>query len=557
MCEPLGVTDDDIDTAIGNSIRLCLDILDGKTETIGIRGRMMMKKRVFLTGATGGMGLAGLNELLKDTDQYDIVILARSSIKNMKLLAPYVARKGLDIVWGDLCDYDDVLKCVKGTDMVLHVAAFVSPEADYHPKSAMEINFGSTMNILSAIKELGQTQTTRLVYIGTIAETGDRMPPIHWGRVGDPLKPSVFDYYAVSKVASERAVIESGLQYWVSLRQTGILSKRMTEIEDAIMFHNCLDNVLEYISDRDSGILLRHICQDLPDTFWGHIYNIGGGAGCRTSAWQMYQTLFGKLGITDVSTIMDSKWFATRNFHGHFYLDADRLENCLHFRHDSMQYYYDSYLKGLGGKAGVSCFVCKLPFGQKIIGSSIKKKFLKTARTEHGPVHFIDNNLEGHIAAYFGSREAWERILPINQFQHFMDWDTVVPIDHGYDENKPESELTLEDVVGAARFRGGSCLSPLMKTGDWTTRLLFRCAFGHPFEASPRLVLEGGHWCDTCERESWNYYERAKRDPFFAQVWYPLHDRDEKEWIYPKDVNELDVTYGRRQAPAPSYPFSL
>ena len=44
------------------------------------------------------------------------------------------------------------------------------------------------------------------------------MPPIHWGRVGDPIKPSMFDYYAVSKVAAERYVIESGLKYWVSLR---------------------------------------------------------------------------------------------------------------------------------------------------------------------------------------------------------------------------------------------------------------------------------------------------------------------------------------------------
>ena len=31
----------------------------------------------------------------------------------------------------------------------------------------------------------------------------------------------MFDYYAVSKIAAERYVIESGLKYWVSLRQTG------------------------------------------------------------------------------------------------------------------------------------------------------------------------------------------------------------------------------------------------------------------------------------------------------------------------------------------------
>ena len=37
-CEPLGVQPDDIDAAIGQSIQLCLEILDGKTQTIGMKG---------------------------------------------------------------------------------------------------------------------------------------------------------------------------------------------------------------------------------------------------------------------------------------------------------------------------------------------------------------------------------------------------------------------------------------------------------------------------------------------------------------------------------------
>ena len=117
----------------------------------------------------------------------------------------------------------------------------------------------------------------------------------------------------------------------------------------------------------------------------------------------------------------------------------------------------------------------------------------------------------------------------------------MVPIDHGYDETKPESALTLTDMQKAARFRGGECVSDRMVTGDWTGKLTFRCAFGHDFTASPRLVLEGGHWCPQCERESWNYAARAKVDPFFAQVWNPLHSADEPQREYRKEVSELDV----------------
>ena len=504
----------------------------------------MKKQRIFLTGATGGMGFVGLNELLKDVGQLELVILARPSEKNKKLLVPFADFPELKIVWGDLTNYADTLSCVRGADIVLHVGALVSPEADYHPQQAMDINYGSTMNIITAIKECKQQDSTKLVYIGTVAETGDRMPPIHWGRIGDPLKPSVFDYYAVSKIAAERAVIESGVKYWVSLRQTGIISKKMSEIEDAIMFHNCLDNVLEYCSDRDSGILLRNICGCLPDEFWGHVYNIGGGESCRSSTWDMYKVLYGTLGIKNLENCMDSKWSATRNFHGHYYLDSEKLDQFLHFRNDSMQYFYDVYSEGLGSTRKVSRAICKLPGGEKIIGNAIKKRFLKLARTAHGTVRFVEQNMEDKIAAYWGSRKAYDAIPPLNSFKHFTDWDTVAHINHGYDDTKPDSELTLNDVKGAAAFRGGECLSDSMKTGDWVSKLKFKCAFGHEFVASPRLVLEGGHWCDACERESWNYYERAKRDSFFAQVWTPLHPEDEPAHTYIKEVNELSVQYG-------------
>ncbi|MNP54949.1 hypothetical protein D3C76_1495480 [compost metagenome] len=114
-------------------------------------------------------------------------------------------------------------------------------------------------------------------------------------------------------------------------------------------------------------------------------------------------------------------------------------------------------------------------------------------------------------------------------------------IDHGYDESKPESVLELQDMKQAARFRGGVCNSDTMIKGDWRGKLLFSCAFGHEFEASPRLVLEGGHWCPECERNSWNYAARAKVDPFFAQVWAPLHGPEEKQREYKKEVSELDV----------------
>ncbi|MBY0013486.1 NAD(P)-dependent oxidoreductase [Paenibacillus typhae] len=506
----------------------------------------MKKKRVMITGAAGNMGGETLKLLINDLAKCELLLFDLDNPNSREKLKPYEGLSGVKVVYGNLLDRNLVYECVKDADIVLHIAAFVSPAADEFPERAMQINYGSAKNIVDSIKKSGRADTTRFVNIGTIAETGDRMPPIHWGRVGDPLKPSVYDYYAVSKIAAERMVIESGLSYWVSLRQTGIMGPAMSKIQDPIMFHNCLENVLEYVSDRDSGRLMRNLCiQDidgeLDKGFWQHIYNIGGGESCRVSTLEMYQVLYGKLGITNLDHVIDPKWYATRNFHGQYYLDSDKLEDYFHFRRDSMEYFYQSYLDNLGALVPVAKVITKLPGGQKFMGAMIKRTMKKQAMKERGTLRFIEDNDIEKIEAYWGSKKNWESIPgKLSEMKKFTDWNKVIKLDHGYDENKPASQLNIEDMKGAAKFRGGECLSTEMTTGDWAKKLNFKCAFGHTFSASPKLVLEGGHFCPQCERESWNYKERAKREPFFAQVWNPIQGKDDGR-AYKKMVSELDI----------------
>ena len=46
----------------------------------------MKKQRVFITGATGTMGLASLKKMLKDSDKQDIVILSLDTERDRKIL---------------------------------------------------------------------------------------------------------------------------------------------------------------------------------------------------------------------------------------------------------------------------------------------------------------------------------------------------------------------------------------------------------------------------------------------------------------------------------------
>ena len=93
---------------------------------------MKKKKTIFLTGATGTMGGAGLKEIAKRFDRFKVTLLARPSQANQTKLAAYKDCEDVRIVWGDLTCYEDVLKGVEGADYVLHVGGMVSPAADYY-----------------------------------------------------------------------------------------------------------------------------------------------------------------------------------------------------------------------------------------------------------------------------------------------------------------------------------------------------------------------------------------------------------------------------------------
>ena len=219
-----------------------------------------MKKTVFLTGATGNMGWAGFQELYKKKDRFRIRILARPSKKNRKLLKRYSDDPDVDVVWGDLTAYEDVLAGVTGSDFVLHVGGMVSPAADYFPEKTLEVNVTAAENVAKAVLAQPDHSRIKVVYIGSVAQCGDRMSPIHWGCTGDPVYPSAFDSYAVSKCKAEKAITDSGIEHWVSLRQTGILYPGIFRQINPVALHVPIRGVLEWATVEDSGSVLANVC---------------------------------------------------------------------------------------------------------------------------------------------------------------------------------------------------------------------------------------------------------------------------------------------------------
>lgn len=502
-------------------------------------------KTIFLTGATGTMGWAGMKELLRYPKKYKVRILARPSEKNKQKLFPYEEK--LEIVWGDLCSYDSVLQGVTGSDIVLHVGGMVSPQADYRPYRTRKTNLTAAKNIRDAILAQPADRQPKVVYIGSVAQMGDRREPLHWGRTGDPICVSAYDHYGITKAMAERIITNSPIKHWVSLRQSGILYPAILKNYDPIMFHVPIRGVLEWATVEDSGRLLERVCRDeVPEEFWNRYYNIGSGKEYRLSNYEFECLLLKAIGCPKPERIFNSHWFTTRNFHGMWYLDGDVLENYLHFRANiPVKDYFKKMAKSDTLPAGLKFAVrSKLVYASHLVPHIVKLAMYAMAMSkEHGTQWWIKHNKEQRIHAYYGSLEAYRAIKPWNEMDLSHNSEEAVILDHGYDESKPMAEFTLEDMQKAAAFRGGQCLSTEMTQGDWDTPLQWQCAEGHTFSASPRVILLGGHWCPDCfpypyqkepNSRPWAWDKEAKRNPFFAQLWAPLHDPDEDNTYGPE-----------------------
>ncbi len=463
----------------------------------------MAKRTILLTGASGSMGGEAFHELKRRSHELNTRLLLRPSKVNKKQFARFDGRDGVEIVWGDLTSADDVRRAVTGVDLVLHPAAMISPAADRNPAMARKINVDGTRNIIEAIKaQPSGAENIPLVYVASVAQYGDRLPPIEWINVGDPLKPSVHDYYALTKMEAETAVIESGLKYWASLRQTYIAIPNTLSLLDPIMFHQPLNQRIELITSRDAGYGLVQTI-DAPDEFWCRVYNMSGGPNCRVTFVDYMERVFSMLGLGAVDKIFDRNWFAVQNFHCGYYQDSHVLNDYLgHFRDD-----LDDHLQQLD-----DAFPRWMRLGSSICPKPIIKAYMKRMVD---PLRWIEEDNHAYVNAFFGSRETWESI---------PGWDGA-PI-KGATSEPPAAlpvdrleEVSLEGLKAFAASRGGSFeseeFSGTHHQHDWS------CSRSHRFTASARLLVGAGYWCPTCaprveDVSGWQYRARRDEDSMLA-----------------------------------------
>ena len=502
---------------------------------------------IAVTGASGSIGKTAVPFLLNNKE-HTCRLLLRDSKPNRKLVAKLKNRysQNVEVIFGDVSDPVCCRKLVEDTDFVLHLAAVIPPKADHDEAVAWKTNLNGTENLVNAIIESGNT--ARLIFFSTVAVYGHRGEQHHWGRVGDPLMPSVFDAYGASKVRAERFILESELKHWIILRETGVLydNLMMNNISDGLMFQTPVNVFIEWVTANDTARLLDGIISSPADPdFWNGIYNIGGGISCRQTGFETYDDGFKLIGGS-AKKMFEPNWHNQRNFHCFWFSDSDILEERFHFRREGTKDFWDAFAK----KHWIYSLGRLVPAG--LLKSLLFHPLLKNS---NAPRYWVESGNEARITAVYGSREkydqipgSWDQVDLVCEREgyeetkiHKAEYD----LDHGYDESKPDAELELSDMQKAAAFRGGSVLSDSMQTGDLKTKLKWQCHNGHIFESSPYTILKAGHWCPVCcsPKEEWNYDELSKHIPFFAQIWYDTHEPEEN-YLY--SVDETGQTSVRK-----------
>lgn len=448
---------------------------------------MSEKRRILLTGATGIMGFETLKQLLTE-EQLQLTLLVRPSKKNRKKLKAYLNDERVRIVWGELQRYEDVLNAVTGADIVLHVGGMVSPNADKYPKLTIEVNTLSAAHIVKAVKAQPNANQIKVVYIGSVAQMGHREAPNHFGCASDRMNPAQADHYAVSKIMAEQIFAESGLPYWVSLRQSGILYPELVKKGlNPIMFHVPLKGVIEWTTLEDSGRLLKNICtKELPAEFWRRFYNISSGKSFRMTNYEFEKKLLKAIYCPPVEKIFEANWFATKNFHGCWYSDADLLEAYVGFRDNtSCDDYFSQVLKK------------KAPWYfrlVKIVPSGLVKMIMRRVahNKETGTLHWLKTNNQEKINLHFGSYEAWKELPTWTDLDREHPSEDCSSKENNHLIAKSIKEWNWDDMQNLAAFYGGKCLSEPMEEIDANVQLLWENSDGDTFYASPRYVAFGG-----------------------------------------------------------------
>ncbi|MBF0100349.1 MAG: SDR family NAD(P)-dependent oxidoreductase [Desulfobacterales bacterium] len=159
-----------------------------------------MNQTAFVTGAGGFIG-SHIVETLLNMGWSVKALVHYNSRSQAGWLTPYInTHKGIEIVWGDICDAYQLLNLIKGCDAVFHLAALIGIPYSYQAiESYINTNVVGTLNVLKASLH---HKISRFIHTSTSEVYGTaQYQPIDEHHPLQAQSP-----YAASKIAADKLV---------------------------------------------------------------------------------------------------------------------------------------------------------------------------------------------------------------------------------------------------------------------------------------------------------------------------------------------------------------
>jgi UDP-N-acetylglucosamine 4-epimerase len=157
--------------------------------------RVLSGSRVLITGGAGFIG-SNLVESMLNSGNY-VICLDNFSTGKRENIREFLSDENFRLIEGDIRNYNDCEKAVRGVDFVFHQAALGSvPRSIKDPVSTTDVNIGGFVKMAFASKEAG---VKRFIYAASSSTYGDHpgLPKVE-DKIGKPLSP-----YGITKYADE------------------------------------------------------------------------------------------------------------------------------------------------------------------------------------------------------------------------------------------------------------------------------------------------------------------------------------------------------------------
>ncbi len=172
---------------------------------------MIQNKKIFITGGAGFIGSTLIGKLVEHNQIVAYDNLARNALQTK----PWKDHRNLQLVVGDVLDYEKLAKAMAGADLVVHCAAIAGIDTVVkNPVATMRVNMVGSANVLEAASKLDNCDrvvcfSTSEVF-GTNAFRSSELDKTSIGQIGEARWT-----YAVSKLAEEHLAIAYFQHQWL------------------------------------------------------------------------------------------------------------------------------------------------------------------------------------------------------------------------------------------------------------------------------------------------------------------------------------------------------